>query len=130
MNYKEYIKKNKINVSKKDIIFELSNLITKVRLHEGISQAELAKRIGTKQPSIARAENGELEPSVSFLEKIARAIGADLILPEFSFVDETKTSNSTILCNSNGIRSPFADIKISNGNKTRTTNDYKINYNI
>ena len=80
MNYKKYLQKNKIDITKKDVVFELSNLITEARLHAGISQTELAKRIGTQQPSIARAENGELEPSISFLYKIAKAIKVELIL--------------------------------------------------
>lgn len=90
MNYKDYIKKNKIDTSKEDVVFELSNLITEARLCAGISQAELAKRIGTQQPSIARAERGEVTPSIEFLYKIAKAIGAELILPSFAFVNDKK----------------------------------------
>ncbi len=91
MNYKNYQQKNKINTSKKDIVFELSNLITEARLYAGISQAELARRIGTQQPSIARAESGELEPSMRFLEKIAEAVGTTFIPPTFSFKQESKS---------------------------------------
>lgn len=92
MNYKDYIKKNKIDTSKEDVVYELSNLITEARLHAGISQAELAKRIGTHQPSIARAESGEVVPSVEFLYKIAKAISAELILPRFSFMNESRAT--------------------------------------
>lgn len=92
MDYKDYIKENKIDTSKGDVVYELSNLITEARLYAGISQAELAKRIGTHQPSIARAEKGEVVPSVEFLYKIAKAIGAELILPRFNFMDESRAT--------------------------------------
>ena len=86
MNYKQYLQKNKIDITKKDTVFELSNLITEARLYAGISQAELAKRIGTQQPSIARAENGELEPSVGFLQKVAKAVNTTFVPPKFGFM--------------------------------------------
>lgn len=86
MNYKQYQQKNKIDITKKDTVFELSNLITEARLHAGISQAELAKRMGTQQPSIARAESGDMEPSVGFLEKVAKAVNTTFVPPTFGFI--------------------------------------------
>ena len=94
MNYKQYLQKNNIDTTKKDVVFELSNLILEARIFAGISQAELARRIGTQQPSIARAENGELEPSVSFLEKVAKAVDTTLVPPKFGFMlDQDRTGN-------------------------------------
>ncbi|MCX6718891.1 MAG: helix-turn-helix transcriptional regulator [Candidatus Taylorbacteria bacterium] len=86
MNYKQYLQKNNIDTTKRDTVFELSNLITEARLYAGISQAELAKRIGTQQPSIARADIGELEPSVSFLQKVAKAVNTIFVPPRFGFM--------------------------------------------
>lgn len=40
----------------------------------GMSQAELAKRIGTKQSNISRLEQGNYNFTVEMLEKIARAL--------------------------------------------------------
>jgi len=68
-----------------DIPFELGWLIEKARLHAGFTQAKLAKKMKTKQSSIARAEKGVQEPSISFLQKVAKAVGTELILPKFQF---------------------------------------------
>jgi transcriptional regulator with XRE-family HTH domain len=41
-------------------------------------QAQLAKMVGTRQPSIARLENGNSLPSLSFLQRLAAALGAKI----------------------------------------------------
>lgn len=50
------------------------------RTKKGISQKELAEKIGTKQSAIARFESGDVNPSLEFLQKIASAMGRDLIV--------------------------------------------------
>jgi transcriptional regulator with XRE-family HTH domain len=52
--------------------------VARLRIKLGLTQAQLAEIVGTKQPSIARLENGEGSPSLSFLEKVARALGAEV----------------------------------------------------
>ena len=74
---------------------EISNLITAARLHKGLSQEELAKLVKTKQPSIARLESGKELPSVGFLDRIARALRAVLII-RFDFMEETQSSTQII----------------------------------
>jgi transcriptional regulator with XRE-family HTH domain len=46
----------------------------------GVSQTELAARSGTSQPSIARLEKGQVSPTVITLDRIARALGTELII--------------------------------------------------
>src|SRR5215472_1656827 len=60
--------------------FHLAEAIKKAREHAGLSQAALAKKIGTKQSAISRVESGVYRnvPSLSFLQKIAIACGASL----------------------------------------------------
>ena len=41
----------------------------------GISQRELARRMATSQPAIARLERGEVDPKLSTLARFAAAIG-------------------------------------------------------
>ncbi len=53
-------------------------LILQARAAVGISQRELARRIGTSQPTIARWESGAQVPSVRSLSRIARATGFEL----------------------------------------------------
>lgn len=115
MNHKEYLQKNniKIDETKDDLAFELSNLVTHARLYAGISQAELAKRIGTKQPSIARVENGNVYPSMGFLEKIAKAVNTYLIPPRFAFMDSLQVNtvsqgnNTKVGTLTQSIKSPY-----------------------
>jgi hypothetical protein len=50
------------------------------RLRAGVSQTELAARAGTSQPAIARLEKGMVSPTVISLDRIARALGTDLVI--------------------------------------------------
>ena len=62
--------------------------IALLRLQKGWSQAELAKRASTSQSYIARLELGNVDPQVSTVTKLARALGVpvaavvEAILPE------------------------------------------------
>lgn len=58
--------------------FELIQLIIKKRQKLGLTQAELANKIGTKQSAISRFERGTYNPTIAFLNKIANALGAKL----------------------------------------------------
>ena len=58
--------------------FALIEMIIKKRLAKGMSQAALARKVGTKQSAIARLESGRYNPSLKFLRKIAKALGAKL----------------------------------------------------
>lgn len=90
MNLKEY--KNKLmqdpkfkkEYEKVDLAFEISKMIIELRIKKGITQKKLAELLGTKQPSIARAENGVMLPSLSFLDSIAKALGTYLLPPRFA----------------------------------------------
>ncbi len=92
MDYRDYIREKKIDLSKPNLRRELSNLITEARLYSGFSQSELAKAMETTQSSIARAEGGEMQPSVEFLERVAKAVGTTLIYPKFAFMVEREVN--------------------------------------
>ena len=53
-------------------------LILQARSAAGLTQAELADRIGTSQPTIARWEAGGQLPSVRSLIRVAEATGFEL----------------------------------------------------
>ncbi|MDR3191219.1 MAG: helix-turn-helix domain-containing protein [Lactobacillaceae bacterium] len=57
---------------------EASIAIVRLREQLGLSQAELAKMVGTKQPTIARIESGESNTTMDMLSKIAYATGTNL----------------------------------------------------
>lgn len=48
------------------------------RKEAGITQKELAERMGTAQSNISRFEKGSYNPSLSFLNKMAKCLGKDL----------------------------------------------------
>lgn len=58
--------------------FELAEQVRALREAKGISQSELARRIGSTQPAIARLEAGGVAPSIETLERIAHALGLEL----------------------------------------------------
>ena len=74
-----------------DLAFEISEMIIKARIKRGMTQKELAKKVKTKQSSIARLENGNSLPSIKFLQKIAKAFDTVLISPKFDFLENTET---------------------------------------
>lgn len=61
-----------------EVEFILIEEIIKKRIKKGITQKELAERIGTKQSAISRFESGSYNPSLSFLRKLADGLGIKL----------------------------------------------------
>ena len=57
---------------------EIAFQILKLRKQKGISQAELAKKIGTKQSNVARMETGQQNFTTDTLQKIASVFKRDL----------------------------------------------------
>jgi ribosome-binding protein aMBF1 (putative translation factor) len=57
-----------------DPVYELRKKILLLRLDEGLSQEELAARAGMRQSVISRIENGESEPRIETVNKIAKAL--------------------------------------------------------
>jgi transcriptional regulator with XRE-family HTH domain len=55
-----------------------------LREKRGLTQKELAERLGTTQSAIARLEAGNIAPSLPTLDKVAAALGVELVV---SFVD-------------------------------------------
>lgn len=58
--------------------FALIDALIRVRRDKSLTQAQLAKKIGTKQSVISRLEIGRANPSVGFLKKLATALGVHL----------------------------------------------------
>lgn len=77
---KELMKNRKFRreYKKKDLRLDISLLIEEWRIKQGFTQSKLARRMNTKQEAIARVERGNYMPSLSFLERVAKAFGAEL----------------------------------------------------
>lgn len=57
---------------------ELGMLVLEKRLDLGLSQRELARRIGTSQNRIYLIENGEANPTLDTLQRLAEVLGLAL----------------------------------------------------
>ena len=51
----------------------ISQLIT-ARLNRGMTQKDIAEKLGTKQSAIARFESGTYNPTLSFVKKLTSAL--------------------------------------------------------
>jgi transcriptional regulator with XRE-family HTH domain len=58
----------------------LQQEMVKARLRAGLSQDQLARRMGTSQPAIARMESGRSSPSFATLCKLAGATDSRLVV--------------------------------------------------
>lgn len=58
--------------------FALASALIGARAQAGLTQAELARRMGTTQSAIARIEGGKMKPSTTTLSKFAKATGTRL----------------------------------------------------
>ena len=54
--------------------FKLARELIEARAKAGLSQSDVAERMGTSQPTVARLESGH-KPSLKTLERYAEAIG-------------------------------------------------------
>ena len=60
--------------------FTLAKAVIDVRNRAGLTQEELARRMGTTQPAIARLEGGRTRPSLRTLQRLAEAAGCRLLV--------------------------------------------------
>lgn len=60
--------------------YELISQLISARTRKGLTQAQLAKKMGTKQSAISRIEGGDANPSIAFLEKLTKALESKLII--------------------------------------------------
>jgi len=58
--------------------FDIITLLIKKRIENGLTQAELAERIGTKQSAVSRLESGFYNPTLGFLQKVARGLDTNI----------------------------------------------------
>lgn len=58
--------------------FAVASALIAARTQANLSQAQLAKKMGTSQSTIARLESGSAKPSLATLERFAKATGMRL----------------------------------------------------
>ncbi len=55
--------------------YELARRLIEARIKAGLTQADVAKKMKTKQAAVARIESGRQKPSFRTIEKFAAAVG-------------------------------------------------------
>lgn len=58
--------------------FAIIRSIIRKRLQNGMSQKQLAQKMGTQQSALSRLESGTYNPSLAFLKKVSSALGGKL----------------------------------------------------
>ena len=58
--------------------FALAKAVIAARNRAGLTQSELAHKMGTTQPVVARMEGGRVQPSLRTLHRLAQATGSRL----------------------------------------------------
>ncbi len=62
------------------LAFELGRQVRGLREQRGWSQTKLARAAAMTQPAVARFEAGGTVPTLPVLERLARALGAELVV--------------------------------------------------
>lgn len=85
MNFEEYKKKAfadnpALQTAYKELEpeYEVIRQVIAARTEQGLTQRELAEKIGIKQSNISRLESGNYNPSLDFLRRIAAGLGKEL----------------------------------------------------
>ena len=61
-----------------ELEYQVARAIVEARVKKGMTQADLAKAMNTKQSVISRVENAKTVPSLSFLKRLAQVLNASL----------------------------------------------------
>lgn len=57
---------------------EIARALIRARIEKRLTQAQLAKKLKTKQSVISRVESGQSTPSLSFLKRLASVLDTSL----------------------------------------------------
>jgi transcriptional regulator with XRE-family HTH domain len=60
--------------------FALAAAVIDARNRAGLTQQQLARKMGTTQPVVARLESGRVRPSMRTLDRLAHATGSRLLI--------------------------------------------------
>lgn len=61
-----------------DVEFKIYNALVKARIEKGLTQKQLASKLGIAQSALARFESGRTNPTLSFLQRVASGLGLKL----------------------------------------------------
>jgi ribosome-binding protein aMBF1 (putative translation factor) len=82
-DFKKEVLKNKKILKEYESLrpeYEAIQKIIDLRLKKGMTQGQLAKKLGTKQSAVSRLERQLVNPTVSFLSRLATVFGKKLVI--------------------------------------------------
>lgn len=62
----------------REAAYKVARELIRLRKKQGLSQSEVARRAGLKQPAIARLESGAVKPTLDTIQRVAHALGREL----------------------------------------------------
>lgn len=62
----------------REAAYQLAREFLRLRKRQGLSQSEVARRAGLKQPAIARLESGAIKPTLETIQRVAHALGREV----------------------------------------------------
>ena len=62
----------------REAAYRVARELLRLRKKQGLSQSEVARRAGLKQPAIARLESGAVKPTLDTIQRVARALGREV----------------------------------------------------
>ena len=80
MSYAPYSTKIRKEMERLEPEFAIVRAIIDARNKAGLTQEELSKRSGINQANISKLENGNANPSISTLQKLAKGLGKKLVI--------------------------------------------------
>lgn len=75
--------------------FTLAAAVIDARNRAGLTQQQLAQRMGTTQPVVARLESGRGRPSMRTLDRLAQATGSRLLISFAPITDRKRRSRDS-----------------------------------
>jgi DNA-binding XRE family transcriptional regulator len=67
---------------------QVARAVIRLRVDYGLTQDDLARRVGTTKSAISRLESGQHSPNIATLQKVARAFGRSVRI-SFADMDDT-----------------------------------------
>ncbi len=76
------------------VVEDYYNILRRYRQEHGLTQEEMAKRIGIKYSLYKSIEEGKIVPDIKTAKKIERALGVKLITKDVIYTSEASSSES------------------------------------
>jgi HTH-type transcriptional regulator/antitoxin HipB len=62
----------------REAAYRVARELVRLRRAQGLSQSEVARRAGLKQPAVARLESGAAKPTLGTIQRVAHALGREV----------------------------------------------------